>query len=125
MKFNSMDENDFATRQSSQAVESKRYTFALILCFVMATSMNILIQWKPGRKRLSGHQHRELDRMDGAPVEFEWTLSLDTQHCSYFMKFKERWKSITFCLITSKIEASTSMGQKMKQTNVYFESCRS
>ena len=41
MEYNSMDENDFAARQSSQAVESG-YTFTPILYLVLAKFPNIL-----------------------------------------------------------------------------------
>ena len=43
MEYNSMDENDTAAGQSSQAVESG-YTFTLILHFVLAKFPNILKQ---------------------------------------------------------------------------------
>ena len=48
------------------------------------------------------------------------TNSQDTQHCSYFGKSKERWRTIQFCMKSSKIESSscrcttTSIGEKQK-----------
>ena len=58
MEYNSMDENDFAARQSSQAVESG-YTFTPILYLVLAKFPNIL-------------KNRSLEVKDRADHEMSW-----------------------------------------------------
>ena len=102
-----MDENDFATPQDSQAVETLGYAFTRIL--VLAKIHELPHSTEACKQRIEWftkcHEHRELDGNDGEPVEFEWKLSQDTQHGSYFRKSKECWKSTTFCLNTSKIES--------------------
>ena len=36
----------------------------------------------------SSQEYRNLDRIDGEPIEFEWNISQDSPHCSSATKFK-------------------------------------
>ena len=36
-------------------------------------------------------QYRTLDTIDGEPMEFEWNISQDSQHCSSSKKSKSSW----------------------------------
>ena len=52
--------------------------------------MNILNQENTGMQNIEWftkcHGYRELDGIDGEPVEFEWTISQDAQHSSCFVQ---------------------------------------
>ena len=96
--------------------QQQRKTFSLFRCFVLA-------------KLLSNQsaEYRELDRVEGEPVVFEWKFAQDTQHCCYFRKSKEWWMKIKFSLNSWKIESFscrctvTLIGEK-KETKKFL--CR-
>ena len=107
-EYNSMDEHDFATRQSSQAVKSRGARllwFCALSCKDSSTSS------------FNGSLESEYWVVHG--VSWKWILltenhasssgqiSQSTQHCSCFVRSKTRWQRTGSNLDSSKIESSS------------------
>ena len=75
MEDNSLEENVFATRQSSHAVESKVnvYTDSLLCLGKFHEHLHSIEARKPKLEWfMKSREYRELDGIDEEPVEFEW-----------------------------------------------------
>ena len=53
------------------------------------------------------HTFRELEGLDGEPIDFEWTISQEPQRWTFSMKFRQICKESTSHLKTSVIEESS------------------
>ena len=56
---------------------------------------------------LNSRQYRELDRIDGEPMEFEWKISQDSPHCRSALRFRTWWLTWSVILSNSKDELSS------------------
>ena len=53
------------------------------------------------------HEYREVDCIDGEPVEFEWTTFPRHTYCSCSERSERRWMRTEFSLNSSEIELSS------------------
>ena len=67
-----MAKDDLACGQGSSVCDCKKPTSSPIQYCVWEES--IQIPSKHGRRFMNSRQHRELDRIDGEPTEFEWNI---------------------------------------------------
>ena len=118
-----MDENDFATGQSHQAVESKAITFILILCIVQKNHeylqsvrhRNDKLEWL-----MEHREYLDLNGIDREPVELECNIFpghtiLELLHEIQRKMAENRIRLEEFLEIESSLYlcTTTSIGRKM------------
>ena len=121
---NSMDENYFVERQSRQVVNSKGIRFICFGTFVLAKEMNTHDQCTSWKEK------------NGVVREVSWIMGDGLYWCGFttlqlLEESSERWRRITFCLRSSKIDSyscrctSTSIWEKSRiQRNSFLEFLR-
>ena len=84
-----MEKNDFVQRPSSSVVNSESLR---TLRFSIVHENNPQYSRKRMEEKIAwfmnASQCRELDRIDGEPMEFEWKISQDSQQCRFSPRSK-------------------------------------